>query len=423
MMNTKLTIYGVKTAVFAALMAGMHSAYADGYRNPPPTAEGIAKSGANSVFVDDASAISYNPANLAFQTNQSLVIGTTFARTETDYSTMIPDFSTLPPTLTPFSATSDGDWNVLPNLYFSMPVGDGIVFGLGITTPYGQGISWDGFEALLPPPVEGMVPYEATAMVVDFTPAVAVKVSDTLSVGVGVDIYYSTLELKAHNGLILPSPPFPPGTHQILEVEGEGSGWGLGGNAALTWMPTEGHRTALTFKSGMKIDYSGDFKASGVNAGNFETTIKYPNSVGLGYGIALNEKIQLEALIEWLQWSVNDSQTLTIGSESETVRNDWDDTFTLGFGGSWLATEDLTVRAGYAYIPTPIPSETITPLLPDADRHALSIGLGYALGAHVIDVAYTFSIYSDRSSPVGSEAPGTYEIDSDLVGLTYSYSF
>ena len=46
-----------------------HGVYADAYRNPAPTAEGIAKSGANMVFVDDASAISYNPANLAFQTN------------------------------------------------------------------------------------------------------------------------------------------------------------------------------------------------------------------------------------------------------------------------------------------------------------------------------------------------------------------
>ena len=38
-------------------LAVVHVAYSDGYRNPPPTAEGIGKSGANMVFVDDASAI------------------------------------------------------------------------------------------------------------------------------------------------------------------------------------------------------------------------------------------------------------------------------------------------------------------------------------------------------------------------------
>ena len=56
---------------------------ADGYRNPPPTAEGIAKAGANSAFVDDASAVSYNPANLGFQTNESFVACLTAAQADT----------------------------------------------------------------------------------------------------------------------------------------------------------------------------------------------------------------------------------------------------------------------------------------------------------------------------------------------------
>ena len=97
-------------ALPVAAMVGMFFGWAsttlaDGYRNPPPTAEGIGKSGVNSVFVDDASAISYNPANLAYQTNGSLVVAATFARTENTY--------TLPSLLGGASFESDGDWNVL----------------------------------------------------------------------------------------------------------------------------------------------------------------------------------------------------------------------------------------------------------------------------------------------------------------------
>ncbi|HEY5621286.1 MAG TPA: hypothetical protein VIR77_01670, partial [Pontiella sp.] len=69
-------------------------------------------------------------------------------------------------------------------------------------------------------------------------------------------------------------------------------------------------------------------------------------------------------------------------------------------------------------LPTPIPDDTMTWLLPDADRHALSLGLGYTVGQHTVDLAYTFSIYDDRDTPLGS-----YEIDSDLIGMTYSMSF
>jgi len=40
-------------------------------------------------------------------------------------------------------------------------------------------------------------------------------------------------------------------------------------------------------------------------------------------------------------------------------------------------------------------------------------------------LAYAFSIYDDRDNSGNPNAayPGSYEIDSNLVGLTYSFSF
>lgn len=382
------------------------TAYGDGYRNPPPTAEGIAKSGANSVWVDDASAISYNPANLAFQTNQSVVLSVTMARTENTY--------TIP---TVGSYESDGAWNVLPNLYYAVPVGDkGLAFGLGITTPFGQGISWDraDYQPLSAP--SNTVPYEARVAVIDINPTVAFKVHEDVSVGVGLDIYYSQFEMTAVNGLVIPPQVF-------FDSEAEGDGWGLGANVGVSWNLNDEQRLALTYRSAFEIEYSGDFKVEGQPDADFETTLKYPNMVSLGYGVQLSESVQIEAMAEWLQWSNNKTQTLKAGSQTLTIENNWDDTFTFGLGGSWQALDALAVRAGYAFIPSPIPDDTITHMLPDADRHAISFGLGYTLGAHAFDFAYTVSIYTDRSAPVGSEGPGIYEIDSNLVGLTYSASF
>ena len=385
----------------------VHTTLGDGYRNPPPTAEGIGKSGVNSVWVDDASAISYNPANLAMQTNASLVVGLTMARTETTYT---------PPGL-PASFESDGDWNYLPNLYYAQPIAEGITLGLGITTPYGQGIAWNASDFA---PTVGLtnspvVSYEASAMVVDITPSVGIKLNDNLSFGVGLDIYYSQLELKTliDSALVMR----PPGT--VLDTKGEGDDWGFGANAGLTWLPTEKQRVTLTVKSGVELDYDGDFEVDGVNTGEFKADLKLPNIVGIGYGVELGKSVQVEALLEWLQWSANDSQTVTTGPTTTPFVNNWDDTFTFGLGGSWFATDSLIVRAGYAYLPSPIPDDTISPLLPDSDRQAISVGLGYALGRHIFDVAYTFSIYSDRSNTPS----GTYDIDSNLIGMTYSASF
>ena len=373
--------------------------FADGYRNPPPTAEGIAKSGVHSAFVDDASAVFYNPANLAFQTNKSLVVSATFARTENKYSPAAG-----------ISFDSDGDWNVLPDVYYSQPIGDGVVFGLGITSPYGQGLSWNKSDFYNPSSATA-VPYDASIMLLNINPTIAFQLSDSVSVGAGADIVYSELELNAWF-------PTPDPANPLVDASGEGEGWGVGGNLGITWQMTEKQRLTATYKSRVDVDYDGDFSLGG----DFGTFVKFPNTYGLGYGVELTDDVRIEALVEWLEWSVNDTQPLEVAGQSMPQQNNWDDTLTVGIAADWQLTDRLALRAGYAFIETPVPDSTITPLLPDADRHALSVGAGYSIGGHTLDLAYTYSIYEDRESS-NPLLPGTYNIDSDLVGMTYSYSF
>jgi long-chain fatty acid transport protein len=362
--------------------------------------------------VDDASAISYNPANLALQTNASIVVNATFARTENKYDRSFPDLPTV---------KSDNSWNVLPDLYASMPIGDrGIVAGLGISTPYGQGIKWDSLDVY-----NGYAPaslYEAEIKVIHINPTIAFKLGDRVAVGFGPDIYYSELDFKALMGTLPPpAPPAAPAA-PTANAKADGHDWAIGGNIGLTWQMTDKQRATLRYTSEVDANYKGDFKLAGTTVGNFSTKIKYPNKVGLGYGIQLTDTLQVEGLVEWLEWSVNDSVTSDAGGIPLEQENDWDNTFTAGIAGSWNATEQLTFRAGYSFIETPVPSSTITPILPDADRHVIGLGVGYSIKDHTLDLSYAFSIYEDRE---GSNIayPGDYDIDSDLVGLTYSYSF
>ncbi|MEN7973242.1 MAG: outer membrane protein transport protein [Verrucomicrobiota bacterium] len=401
---------GSKLPIILIFGALVHGAYADGYRNPPPTAEGIAKSGANMAFVDDASAISYNPANLSLQTNKSFVVGAAIAQLQTKYTHPILG-----------GYESDDPWQPLPSVYFSTPLGDqGTAVGIGISTPYGQGLAWNAsdFSSFIPsppPPTAGPVPYEASMALINFNPTVSTMLGDKVALGVGLDIMYSAVELKA---LIPNAPP--------LDSKGEGDGWGFGSNIGLTWLPTERQRVAFTYRSKVDIDYKGDFTVEGADYGAFGTTINLPNSIGLGYGVQVSESIQIEALIEWLEWSSNKTQPLDAGVYgSNPQENNWNDTVTMGVGGSWRLTDVFAFHAGYSFIETPVPDEAITPLLPDADRHVIGLGLGYTVAGHALDISYAFSIYEARTRPAGApgDPSGDYDIDSNLVGLTYSYSF
>jgi len=383
--------------MLGALVDGV---YADAYRNPAPTAEGIAKAGANMIFSDDASAISYNPANLAFQTNASVVVATAFARAENTYSPA-PGVEIV----------SDDPWAVLPNLYYSMPATEGVVWGLGITTPFGQGVSWDAVSLAppVPPPPGTPILYEAEMPVININPNVAMKLGESVALAVGLDVFYSQLDFKAlvATGAPAPAPPY-------ANVEAGGDGWGIGGNAALTWMVTEKQRVALTYRSQVDLEYEGDL--------NME--ISFPNIFGAGYGIQLTDDIQVEALLEWIEWSVNDVQTATVsGLGTFELINNWEDTITAAIGGSWDFAEGWVFRTGYTFIETPIPDSTMAPTLPDTDRHIIGLGLGYTIAGHTVDLSYAYTIYEDKTSPAGSPYPGTYDIDSNLIGMTYSYSF
>ncbi len=405
-MSKKSPTQAVAASITIMALATAGTALADGYRNPPPTAEGIGKSGVNAVFVDDASAISYNPANLAFQDSGSLVVDVTLARTENSYTNPFNPAGTV---------DSNDEWVPLPNLYVGLPVGEGVAVGLGITTPFGQGIDWNPTDLYNPSAPASI--YQAEIMLLNFNPTIAVRLGDNLALGLGADIFYSELEFNALTGLGGP----PAGTANV-----EADGMGYGGNVGITWQIDGRQRAVLTYRSEVKLDYEGDLRTIGAPLANssFGLGVTYPNMVSAGYGIELTDAIRVEANVEWLEWSSTKTQIADLGVNGPLLLpQNWDDTFTFGVGGDWQLDEHWVVRAGYAFIETPIPDETITPLLPDADRHALSLGLGYAVGGHALDVAYTFSIYDDRTSPITGSAPGTYEIDSDLLGLTYSYSF
>lgn len=411
-------------ALFIGITGLAGQVLADGYRNPPMTAEGVGKSDANKVFVDDASAIAYNPANLALQENASVVVDVTFARQETEFTSSTPGIS---------KAESDGDWNTLPNIFVSLPAADsGFTFGLGITTPFGQGIEYNKNDLRNDPVFVGfgVTPiHDAEISLININPTVAFKVGENVAIGVGADIFYSELNFKQFYPWTAVFPGFID-----QNAEAEADGLGFGGNAALTWDITDGQRMALTYRSEVKVEYEGDLNASPHGLGlqpqlinsDFDLNIKYPTIIGVGYGVELTDTIKMEASLEWLEWSVNKTLKADLGANGPmNVPQKWDDTFTVAVGGDWQFAENWVVRAGYAFIETPIPDKTIAPSLPDADRHVLSIGLGYTVGGHSLDVAYAYSIYDDREVD-NNQSPsfnGDYDIDSDLVGLTYSYSF
>jgi long-subunit fatty acid transport protein len=80
---------------------------------------------------------------------------------------------------------------------------------------------------------------------------------------------------------------------------------------------------------------------------------------------------------------------------------------------------------------TPQPTESVDANLPDANRYALTLGLGYKIGRLEFDLGYQYEKFSDRESPnrhvydlgVINLGMGTYKTTGHLIGLSLSYKF
>lgn len=394
-------------------------AWANGFRNPPEGAAQLGRSAARTTLADDATVVAHNPANMLDLAEREILASATFIYGETDYSGPMGR-----------SGTSEDPWKVIPSIFYTSPLQDGqMAWGIGIFSPYGQSTEWakDG-------PFMGVSPYFAEMQMADISPAFAVEVTEQVQVGVALDLVWSELSFdQLYPWSSVTGDPSSP----VGDANFEGDGFGAGAHVGVTWQVAEAHRLAFNYQSSYSIDYEGDFKVSNVPPGapirpssDFKTEITFPTILTLGYGVDLGERLRLGAEVEWIEFSKYDQLDIDIGANNmllptRTIPQNWDDTWTFGVGGDYDLNEDFVLRAGYVYLESPVPDETLSPTLPDADRHLLSIGIGWRKGGHRVDAAYAYSIYDDRdiSNNLNPAYNGTYDLNAHLMALSYAFDF
>ena len=202
---------------------------------------------------------------------------------------------------------------------------------------------------------------------------------------------------------------------------------------------SEEHRLALTYRSSVERGLRRRFQAQQHPAGlpgRRRAAISRPRSssrpsLALGYGFQASDKLRIDADVEWIGFSDYDVLPLDAGANTPllpapAIPQDWDDIWTFGLGADWQFSDELTLRAGYIFIESPIPDETFSPTLPDADRHVLSVGLGYEQGAHTPRRWPTRT----ASSTIGTSrttrtrrTTGSTDITSHLLGVSYALHF
>jgi long-chain fatty acid transport protein len=103
---------------------------------------------------------------------------------------------------------------------------------------------------------------------------------------------------------------------------------------------------------------------------------------------------------------------------------DWRDVFAFNVGVQYQLNPAWVLRCGYVFDQSPVPEHTLGPVVPDTDGHLLSLGIGYAKGNFIIDMACMTLLPEDRHTRRNIDGlNGKYSASwiSFLISFTYAF--
>jgi long-chain fatty acid transport protein len=136
----------------------------------------------------------------------------------------------------------------------------------------------------------------------------------------------------------------------------------------------------------------------------------------------------VEVDVNWYQWSTFDAIVLDFEGRDDldrVIEEHYESSFQYRLGVERRLGDTVSVRAGYFFDQTPAPPESVSPLLPDSDRHGFALGASWSVGRVRLDAASWYLRSPDRSTEGRSRDryDGTYGSSALTLGISLGYSF
>ena len=396
-------------------------------------ARGMGFAGAYAAQTSDPSAIFHNAAGIAFLKGKHLYFGGTLIKPSVDFTGDSPYPGA--------GIREQGDAGVLfpPAADYSHQISERMVLGVGLHVPYGLRTRWKDRDTTFS---GRFISKEAEVQSLSLNPTVAYRLADRLAIGGGLDVRFNSVSLKRNAGAV---DPFSFAVKDVAAVDLESdTSTKLGFNLGVLAKPTDSLALGVSYRHKVASDFSGTANFSLLPTGNAQldgavaaqlptgavpvtTRIEFPSIVEVGVSYDSGDWT-VAADVDFQHWSSFDELPLTfIGRPdlSTTVQENYQDTriYRIGFerrlGLSWA------VRGGYYFDENPSPAESVSPLLPDADRHGIALGFGYSVGSWNVDVAYWHLIFKQRSTEGVNRDNynGTYDNGADLLAVSIGKRF
>lgn len=415
---------GIAVAVGAALAGVATTAAAGGFAIGTQSGSGTGNAFAGGAAVaEDASVAWYNPAAMTLldaprqATVAAHAVKPSFKYREVGSTGVFAAPGTG-------NGGDGGDWAVIPNLYYTMPLAPRWHLGVSINVPFGLKTEYDaGWRGQL-------TALKSEIKSVNINPSVAYKVNDMVSVGAGVSAQYLEAELTSFSGAAA-----------LGNVALKADDIGYGFNVGVLVRPMPNTQVGATYRSSIKYELDGDAKFDGPGGAAFGGGVRADLRVPESWSVSVLHTIgKWDLMADVTRTGWDRLQQLVVirtaasaggaaGTTFTSLGFSWKDTWRFGVGANYRVNDALKLRVGFAFDETPTNDAFRTPRLPDQDRRWVAAGFQYKLSkAGKLEFGYAHEFIRDANvnvavPPAPGALVGRFENKADILSVQYSHAF
>lgn len=295
---------------------------------------------------------------------------------------------------------------LVPHAYYTQQLNDDWWLGAGIYTRFGLGTyypeGWDG---------SGELQY-VNLHSQSFTPTVAYKVNDDLSVALGLEVLKGGIQLEKGTGGLFANT----------------NGYAFGGNVSASYAINDQFSAGFIYRAPMRMKTTGSGTSSALGTHTDteqEITATLPSSYTLGLSYEPTEDWIIEFDSVFTRWELTDVmhyQGVIRSDDYLDYKNSW----RLQLGTEYWAKEWLAVRFGYIYDVTPTVNYEASYMLPANDRQLFSTGLGFKSEEWTIDWSFMYVVTKERTGLDITAGGGSEAFKNGrtwISGLSIGYEF
>lgn len=385
----------IAVAFLIALFLSPNAGWASGlttYEQGQPSI-GTANVG-QAAYAEDASIAYYNPAGMTNIERSEVLMGQQLMV----YTAKFKTDSNIQNAYTGSDGGNSGMALLGGGLYVVQKLFKGrAAAGLALNAPAGLGNSyeygWKGRYAV----------QEAMIAVANINPSLAFKVTDWFSVGAGLSVYYGMLKQEAaiFNPPAVALAPLAITPNQDGSLKVTATDWRVGYNLGALIEPKKGTRIGVAYRSQVNFVFKGKAEINGL--GGVLQAAGVSDSPRMAITLPIARSIMVSGYHEftpkwaglidvgWQNWSSFQSQKIHFPNATVDINMDWKDTYRLGLGAHYKATDRLMLKAGFSYDsdPTSLANRLVT--MPAAEAWRYGIGFDWKHNKNiVISLNYEF---------------------------------